>query len=177
LTNLSRRRLLAGVTFLVPAALIGCAGALTPAQLVADAQGAVTALQTALPAIAAVAPTIAAALPRLTGYLTTAQTLLNGLAGAVPATTGATTLASVEADLNAVLDALAAVPLIPPPYDAVIAAVALVAPELEAFVNSMAAASGAATLPMALRLRAAYRLIRPGMTLPQMRAILHVPTV
>lgn len=140
--NISRRGLLVASSALVPAALLaGCAtgsGGVTFAQVLADVQNAVPALQNALGAVLKAAPAAlpAATVTQIDGYLSSASGVLAQLSGSMTATQAAPLVQKVESDLNAVISAAAAIPLIPPPFSTALAAAAIVLPIVEGFVNA-----------------------------------------
>ena len=130
------------IAFAVPAlALASCAGvALTPAQIVADAGTLANGLSGALNGLVAAYPALipAATAATLQSDLLLAASAASSLSASVPATTGASTAQTIDGYINAVLNTLAAPPingLIPTPFNSVIAAAAIVVPEIEAFVN------------------------------------------
>ncbi len=155
--------------------LAACAGQpVTPASVVADAQTAVTGLQTALKQIAIAEPNLipAADLTRINADLAAAATAAAQLSAGMPAASGATTARIVEGDINDVLDVLAGPPvngLIPAPANQVVAAAAIVAPMLEAFVAQYVPAAAAS--PEAANARTTLAALKP-MTLDQARAVL-----
>jgi len=112
----------------------------TPAQVIADAQGAVTGLQTALHQVEVTNPTLIPAplASRIDGDLTKAQAVASVLTTGLPAQAGAVSAQQIEGYINDVLDVLAGPPvngLIPAPANQAVAAVAIVAPLIEAYVN------------------------------------------
>lgn len=181
MSSLNRRALLLGTAAAIPAALAlsACgpsAVALTPAQVVADAQGIDAGLLKALPIVAAADPTLlpAAKQASTTADLTVAQTTLATMAANLPpVATGQSTLQVVEGYFNAALDTLASVTpaaalLFPDlaPAVGLVQAAAVLAPMVEAFVTP-----GGTTA--ALRAKA----LAPSMTVAQARALLGVRTL
>ena len=175
--HLTRRRLLAGTAALpLPLMLGGCpAGTtLTPAQVVSYAQTAVSGLAGAFKALVAADPALVptATATAIVGYLNDAQVVAGGLSANLTAPAGATVVQQIDTDLNAVLNALAAPPingLIPAPFNEAIAAVAIVAPTLDAFVNQYLPAAPVAAASLA---RAKVAALAPAMTVPQAVAVL-----
>lgn len=156
--TLTRRTVLASATAIVAPLLMAgqCAANLTPAQIVNDAENAVLALTNALKQVVANLPASAApAVANIESYLADAATLLSALSTSAQATATAPTVQQIEGDLNAVISAAAAIPLIPPPFSTALAAASIVLPILEGFVNSIiptaaaSAATGAARAKMA----------------------------
>ena len=159
--HLSRRAILGAP---VAAALTSCGlVALTPAQIVAEAGVAAKGLSGALTQLAAVDSTLIppATLATVQNDLTLAQGAASSLSANLPATNGASTVQTVEGYINAVLNTLAAPPingLIPAPFNIAVSAVALLVPDLEAFVNQYlptASAVSPATYAARAQLRAA----------------------
>ena len=108
--------------------LAGC-GAKT-AIVIADLRAAFGALSAQLPGLARVRPSLAA---KLSPYVTQGNALLANLSAASPSMT--TDVATIDGILNAILRTAAQSGLLPPPYDRVIEALAVLAPIVEAFVN------------------------------------------
>ncbi len=172
--NTISRRALLGATALVPLALAGCAGqtaAQVSAAIVADLTGALRGVVNTVPGIVKADPTLLS--PALQAKVTSQATQGLGVLAAVQtsmaATVAAPALAKAEADLNAVLGALAAVPLIPPPYSLIIAAAAVVAPAIEGYISGVTGAAGAPPNAAAVRIVVHYA---PTMTTAQAKAIL-----
>lgn len=138
--TLSRRNLLTASALAIPVTVLaGCASTNTPVQntqqIVLDLQNAVPALKNSLAAIPA--GTIpAATLATINASLASAQSVLAGLSSSMTATQAAPLVQQIESDLNAVISAAAAVPLIPPPFSVALAAAAVILPIVEGFVNS-----------------------------------------
>lgn len=141
----------------------------TPAQIVADAQNAVTALANSFDAVVKQAPnavpadkaaTIAAALAQ-------AASVLGSLSTNLTATEAAPKVQQIEQALNTVITAAAAVPLIPPPFSTALGAAAIVLPIIEAWVNSILPTPAPAAASMA---RAKFAT--PGMNVSQAEATL-----
>lgn len=165
-------RLLPAAVVLFVAACAGLPG--TPASVVSDAQTSITALQTAIKQVAVAEPNLipAADLTRINADLTTAATAAKQLSAGMPATAGATTARIVEGDINDVLDVLAGPPvngLIPAPANQVVAAAAIVAPMIEAFVAQYVPAAAASPNVTAARTKLAAA---HPMTVAQARAVL-----
>lgn len=160
----------------VLALLAGCAGgaAVTPASVVSDAQTSITALQTALKQVVVAEPNLipAAEVARINADLATAQTAAAQLVAGMPAQLGATSARVIEGDINDVLDVLAGPPvngLIPAPANQVVAAAAIVAPMIEAFVAQYLPQVGAEPADASARVKLAATA---PMTLTQARAVL-----
>ena len=145
-----------------------------PAQILADVTGALNQLALIVPALAMATP------PVLTK--TVAATLMTDLNDALgfmatinsstPAQTGATVLARAEGYFNAVLAALLPLP-IPSPYNLIVVAANVIAPELEAYLASLIPPTVTPPpAPAAARARTAAH----GMTLEQARKTLAIPT-
>jgi len=171
--NLTRRTLL-GTSALAFGAPVGCSTAtLTPAQIVSYAQTAASGLAGVLKGIVAADPSLipTATAATIVGYLNDAQTVAGGLAANLSAPAGATLVQTIDRDINAVLSALAAPPingLIPAPFNEAVAAVAIVAPTLEAFVNQYLPVAPVAAASLT---RAKFAAVAP-MTVPQAVAVL-----
>lgn len=173
---ISRRSLLAGVSL---AALAGCTGtgALTPAQVLADATGAVQALTALVPDVAMAAPKLlpAAVQAQVMDGLKLATALLQKLTTSTPAASAAGTLQTVEGYIVDALQALAAVtpaaaaafPALAP-YVVLVQAVAAMVPVLATFINGFVAAPIASLPALAAH---------PVMTPAAARLVLHIPTV
>lgn len=123
-------------------ALSACAtpSPVTPATVINDVQTSVKGLQLALTEITKANPNLIppSEVARLTSDLTDAQAASASLAANLPATFGADTAQVVIGDINDVLNVLAGAPvngLIPPPANEIVAAVAVVAPGIEAYVQ------------------------------------------
>jgi hypothetical protein len=200
----TRRLALLGTTSLATAGLVTLAGCAStsgvPAQILADAKGAINGLRKAASDISTLEPSILPPSglakienPQGTGYLDLALALANGISTTTTAPAGATTLQTVEADVNLAMDDLAGVtpalaaafPALEPAVLLIDAAVVLM-PIVETFINSALPTSGnpAARIGLA-KARAAARAPtiigadgkpRP-MTPSDARAILRVPTV
>ncbi len=166
---ISKRALLAGVAVL-PAACAGQTAAQVSAQVVTDLTNAIAGLSNAVPAIAKADPALipAAMQAQIATYAADAQGVLATVSASMTATAAAPALQKAEADLNAILAALAAVPLIPPPYSMIIAAAAAVAPMVEGYVNTLIGAPPKAATAAPALLGARYG----AMPLAQAEAIL-----
>ena len=139
----------------------------TSAQVVADIQGAISGLSNMLPTLLKADPKLIS--PSIAGSITSALSAASSaLSGINPASPSASTLQTVETYLNDALDVLAALPVIPPPYNLVVQAAAVVAPELEAFVNGMLPPAAAKARPVSTKAKA----LGGGMSLDRARAIL-----
>ena len=156
----------ASASALAVAGVAACSTSVSGVQVVADLSGAISGLQTAVPALIKADPSLipANAASKIVTYLAEAGTALGSI---TPASPSATTLQQVETYLNDTLDVLAAIPVIPAPYNLLIEAAAAVAPEVEAYVNTLlpAAASGR---PASAKAEA----LAKGMTLERARQIL-----
>lgn len=120
----------------------GCAGlnfgnAVPKAQqVVADVDLAISDLLAMAPQLPTIDPSISASLvSTITSDLTAAETEIRQLGTDLTSPTSLGVLQAVEKDFNAALAILAGVPL-PMPWGGVVAAAVVVAPELEAFLNS-----------------------------------------
>ena len=135
----TRRAMLSATPFLAVSACAGQTAAQVSAQVVTDINNAVAALSNAIPAAAKADPKLLppAAQTQIMTWLADAQGVLASVSTSMTATAAAPALQKAEADLNAVLAALAAVPLIPPPYSMAIAAAAVAAPFIEGYLNSV----------------------------------------
>lgn len=147
--------IIAGVACLaawtLPAQASGTLPAMTPAQIVSDAQAAAKGLSAALAQAEQADPSLipAATYAGLQTNLALAQGAAGTLSTSLSAPIAAGTVGQVEGYLNAVLDTLAAPPLngvIPAPYNLAVSAAAVVVPELEAFVGTYVATPAGATL-------------------------------
>lgn len=138
---MNRRSIFLGLTALTSvAALAACGGTtpLTPAQVVADANGVVNGLAAAVAGIIASSPTLipadtAATIQSLLGQ---AEALMASVSSAVGAPSAASVLQQVEAIVNTVLASLATVSAIPAPYSTAIQAAAVILPIIEQFVST-----------------------------------------
>ncbi len=165
----TRRALLSATPLLAVAACAGQTAAQVSAQIVADLNNAIAALSNAVPAIAKADPSLlsVSVQTQIQTYAADARGVLTSVSTTMAATSAAPALSKAEADLNAILAALAAVPLIPPPYSMIIAAAAMVAPMVEGYIATLtgpspATAPKAATAPTMLAAR-----YGSGMTLSQ----------
>ena len=165
--QISRRNLLTASALAIPAAALGgCAvfQKITPAQIVTKAQAAAAGLDGMLTQLAAAYPALmpAATLATLHSDLTKAQAAAKVLSAGLPAASGASVVQTVLGYINAVLNTLAAPPingLIPAPFNQVVAAVAFIAPTLEAFVQSYIPTAAAS--PATASTRMAFRAMAP----------------
>lgn len=126
-------------------------GTVTAQQAVTVAQNAVATLTEEL---AAVKPLLSAAqqgqVTGLTQDVADAQNILAALTTSMSASQTATALQQAEQDLNAVVAAVAAVPM-PPPYSTAVAALAISLPIIETFVNSVQPTAAASLMDAASR--------------------------
>lgn len=142
--NASRRALLGATALAIPAALLaGCAGsnappALTPQQVIDDANNIVKALGNTVTQIGVAQPGLipAAVITQIKGYTDDAASVLASLSASVAATTTATVLQQVVADIQAVLGALAALPNMPQTVVEVTTAANVVLPIVVVFIQS-----------------------------------------
>jgi hypothetical protein len=176
---LNRRAALIGATALcvaMPLSFALASGAtptLTPATVITDATNADVSLLNMLnnPVVASVLP--AATLTALKADLTTGQQVGQSLTTNLPAATAATTIQQINGYINAVLNTIAGPPvngLIPAPFNMVVAAVAIIMPELEGFVDTYIL-NASASVAMATT-RAKLAATAPGLTLAQARVLL-----
>ncbi len=161
----TRRALLSATPLLAVAACAGQTAAQVSAQIVTDLNNAIAALSNAVPAIAKADPSLlpAAVQAQILSDAAQAQGVLTSVSNSMTATAAAPALQKAEADLNAILAALAAVPLIPPPYSMIIAAAAMVAPMVEGYIATLLGTPTKAA-PAPTMLAARYG---SGMTLSQ----------
>jgi hypothetical protein len=162
-------------------ALAACSGdGLTPAQVVADAQGVAGAFAKALPIITAADPDLIppATDAKVTGEINLAQGTLSALAANLPpASTGQSVLGKVVGYFNDALDAASAVtpaaaalfPELAPAVPLIQAASVLI-PMIEAFVTPVPAGT---TTQASLRAKA----LAPSMTVDEARTRLGVKAV
>lgn len=142
--NASRRTLLGATALAIPAALLaGCAAggsapALTPQQVIDDANNTIQALGAAVTNLAVAQPNLipAAVVTQIKSYTADAASALSALSSSVAATTGAAVLQQVVADIQAVLNALAAIPGLPPQIGTVAGAAGVVLPMIVAFIQT-----------------------------------------
>lgn len=154
----TRRNLLATAVPLVVLGIAGCSSTtMTPAQVVTDAQNAISALANAFKAVLAQAPNAVPANTAATinSALAQAASVLGSLSTSLTATQAAPIVQQVESAINTVITAAAAVPLIPPPFSLALEAAAVVLPILEAFVNSVLPAPTPAPAALAARAKMA----------------------
>ncbi len=178
MSSLNRRALLLVSTAViaVPLLLAACSGTgtTTPAQIIADANGLVAVLQTDLPLIVAIDPALMtpARETALMADLDEARALAITITPALPAVSGATSLQTVEATINIVLDGLAAVANAAPgtklsAYTLPVEAAMILAQGIEAYVNATLATNA---VTASLRAKA----VAPKMTPAQARAALGI---
>ena len=154
------------------AILAGCSNSsTTPAQIVADAQNAVTALSNGFAAVVKQAPNAVPAdkAATITAALAQAASVLGSLSTNLTATQAAPKVQQIEQALNTVIAAAAAVPLIPPPFSTALGAAAIVLPIIEAWVNSILPAPAAASMAS---MSARAKLATPGMSISDAEATL-----
>lgn len=182
-SGISRRLAVGGVASLLGlgALLEACtssSGAATPAQIIADAAGAVATLQTDLPLMTAVDPNLMTPQMHATvaADLGATQGLMTSLTPQLPAAQGATTLQKVEILINAGLEAAetaatagAGSPLAP--YALPILAVTVLVQGIEAWVN---ATLGTASTTASVRAKA---VAPPDLTPAKARQILGIRPV
>jgi len=177
-----RRSMLSTSALAAASAALAACGATTPstpgtlpAQILADVTGALNQLALIVPALAMATPpvltkTVAATLMT---DLNDALGFMATISSSTPAQTGATVLARAEGYFNAVLAALLPLP-IPSPYNLIVVAANVIAPELEAYLASLIPPTVApAPAPAATR----AKLAAHGMTLEQARTTLKVTPV
>ena len=112
--------------------------AATPAQIIADAQGALQGLANVIPALYVAKPPVISKAEEtsLSNILAEGLAFMKGIGPGTPAQTGASTLATIEGYLNAVLTILTPIAA-PPPYNLIIIAAAVIVPEVEAYIASI----------------------------------------
>lgn len=177
--NISRRTFFAASTGLCGLVLAGCAtsatGGTIPAQLLNDVNAGIT---TGLSTVALLAATMppdltAAQASAITTALQKAQAAVAGLTPATLALAGAPTMQSIDGFINTALSDLAALPVIPAPFNVAVDALALVAPEIEAFVaTALGTVSASAPKPWQAKFGAVN-----GMTLARARQVLGAAVV
>jgi hypothetical protein len=175
---ITRRNLIASSALIPAGALLArCAGTTSVGtisqQLINDVNAGITTGLTTTALLGAMVPPVltAVVVSAITSLLKQAQSAMSGVTAVTPVATGATTMQAVDGYINSVLTTLASVPVIPPPYNLAIAALALVAPEVEAFVAS-ALGTVSATAP------AWGKLANPAVTtLAQARAVMGAAVV
>ena len=111
--------------------LVAC-GNVKTAVVIADIKIAFAALSAQLPGLARANPSLAA---KITPYINDGNALAKNLAAASP--TMITDVTTIEGFLNAILRTAADGQQLPPPYDKVIAALAVMAPIVESYANSL----------------------------------------
>jgi hypothetical protein len=141
----------------IPLVLAACATTVTAPTLgtiASDVSLALSGLQKAMLGIEAAAPNLVSAADQatITSVIAAAQGLATSLSSATPTASGATTVQTIDGDINTVLNIAAAIPLIPQPYDLAVEAVATLAPLLEAFVNSTLGLASAVKSPLRAKL-------------------------
>ena len=169
--NTTRRTLLSTAALLPLAACAGQTAAQVSAVIVTDLGNALKAIGNAVPAIAKADPALipAAVQAQVVALAAQGAGVVSAVSASMTATAAAPALAKAEADLNAVLSALAAVPMIPPPYSLIIAAAAVVAPMIEGYISGI---TGAAAAPASTSVRAMVARVAPAMTVAQAEAVL-----
>ena len=148
-----------------------------PAQILADVTGALNQLAAVIPSLTMTTPpvlsqTVEATLLADVNY---ALGFMATVSSSTPAATGVTVLARAEGYFNAVLVALLPLP-IPAPFNLIIVAANVVAPELEALIASFVPPT---VTPVPAPAPAAARAMKAGhgMDLDTARKTLKVPTV
>ena len=174
---MNRRALLTTSSLLTVGAIAACStpsGKLTPAQIIADATGAVQGLENVIPALENTKPPVLTATQGtpIEDALKEAMAYLTSIGPGTPAQTGATTLAMVAGYLNSALSILTALP-IPAPYNVIVMAAAVIAPEIEAWVASIMPPAPAPTPSPAPAAARAARVAH-GMSIEKARAVLKV---
>jgi hypothetical protein len=148
-----------------------------PAQILADVTGALNQLAAVIPSLTMTTPpvlsqTVEATLLADVNY---ALGFMGTVSSSTPATPGATVLARAEGYFNAVLVALLPLP-IPAPFNLIIVAANVVAPELEALIASFVPPT-VTPVPAPAPAAARAKMVAHGMTIEKARAVLKVPTV
>lgn len=140
-----------------------------PAQIIADAKGALQGLANVIPALIITVPPVltAASAAPLTGLVQQGLSFIAGIGPDTAAQTGVTVLARVEGYISSVLAVLTVAP-IPSPYSLIVIAADVIIPELEAYIASVVPAAAAPA-------KAAARVAGENMTLEQARQTLRIP--
>jgi hypothetical protein len=130
--------------------LVGCLGNLTPAEVVNDLQTMATGLNNALTQLEKTNPNAipAATAAKIQNDLTEATTVAGQLSTGMTSTAGATQAQLVLNDINAALTVLSEPPingLIPSPFNVAVAAAAILAPSIEAYVTATIKTTAAAS--------------------------------
>jgi hypothetical protein len=173
---ISRRNLLAGTGLVVVGGVLEACGngttpTVTPANVVTTAQNAISTLvNLASVEGPSLSPAQQSVVATIMADANQAKTVVAQLQAGMTATAGAPIVQQVETDLNNVVDAVAMVPL-PPPYNAIIAAVALGLPILEGFLSTVMPATAGASLAV-LTARQKVVAAAPAMTQDQALALL-----
>lgn len=168
--QITRRAALLKGTALVSAALVLQAGSCvptTPATVVAQAGAVANGLAGMLKQVVAAYPSLipAALATQAESYLALASTAAGQLSPSLTAPAGASLAQTVVQDVNAVLNLLAGPPingLIPAPFNEVVAAAAIVAPQIEAF--AAAYLTTAAASPAVAQVQAKFAAAAPTVT-------------
>jgi hypothetical protein len=132
-----RRAILRTAVLGLPMLVAGCPQpTLSAATIIADAQSAFAALKAQLPAILQAVGTKLTTGQKnsITQAVNDGSAVLAGLNATTPAPQAATALQQVDSYLNTILSIAGT--LVPPPYGILIEALALLAPEIESFINA-----------------------------------------
>lgn len=172
---MNRRHLLTTAIALPFAACAGTTTTLTPAEIVSEGSTFVTGFANAFNGLITAAPALMpqATSDAITADLTKAQTAIAAFNATLPAATGASTMQTILGYVNAALNVLGAPPingLIPAPFNEAIAAVAVLAPVLETWVESIIPTAAASQVVAAARAKVAAA--KPGMTPNQALVVL-----
>lgn len=164
---ISRRNLIASAGLIPAGALLTrCGQTPTPAtpvtpatvsqQLINDVNAGLTTGLTTAALLGAMTPPVltAAQVSAIDAVLQKAQGVMGDVTALTPAVTGVTTMQTVDGYINTALTTLASVPVIPAPFNLAVAGMALVAPEIEAFVASILG-TVSATAPSPVRAKLA----------------------
>jgi hypothetical protein len=167
----------AGAAALAACSSVPSAPGTLPAQILADVTGALNQLAAVIPSLTMTTPpvlsqTVEATLLADVNY---ALGFMATVSSSTPATTGATVLARAEGYFNAVLVALLPLP-IPAPFNLIIVAANVVAPELEALIASFIPPT-VTPVPAPAPAAARARMAAHGMSIEKARTVLKVPTV
>lgn len=132
--HITRRHVLT-TALLCTTALAGCTGlTLTPAAVITEAQSIASGLSGALAQIPS-GIISAATLTTIQTDLTLAIGAAKTLTANAPAATGASTVQTINGWINAVLNTVASLGIVPAPFNLAVSAAALLMPDLEAFVD------------------------------------------
>lgn len=139
-----------------------------PTQVIADVNGALQQLQNVLPSLVTAKVLTSAQEQPIMAAITQAMSFMTTIGPNSPAQTATTALARVEGYFNAALAALVAVP-IPSPYNEIVIAANVIAPELESYLNSVIPA----VAPASTSAKRAMK-VSGGMSIDEARTVLHV---